>query len=409
MNQHVILELVPLVSGLAAGTLITWFIMYVLGRRDREGAAQVEPLRRQLEEARQENVRLSARVESDQEKLQWMEKARKELADTFSALSSKALRENSAQIIHQSKESIFLPLDRELQKLEKQVHEMERKREGAYRSIENHVTDLRKAFGEMQSTTHSLASALKSSSSVRGTWGEVQLRRIAELAGMVDHVDFDEQKGTERGSSRPDMVVYLPGGGIIPVDAKAPMSAYLEAFESRDEQVRQRSLAGHAQAMKKHMKELSAKAYWDQFENAPEFVAMMVPYESGLSAAFTVDPKLYEESLSNRVIIVSPATLLALLKAVSAGWLQVRLEENARSIAELGKELLDRFNTFNDHFGKIGKNLDSAVESYNAATGSMQNRVIPTLRRMKELGTGGEEPAEHQPLDSRARELPSSS
>lgn len=408
MDQHVFLELVPLVSGMAAGTLITWFIMYVLGRRDREGAAQIEPMRKQLEETRQENIRLKARMESDQEKLQWMEKARHELADTFAALSSKALRDNSSQIINQSRESIFRPLDRELQKLEKQVQALESKREGAYRSIETHVVNLQKAFGEMQSTTHSLASALKSSS-VRGTWGEVQLRRIAELAGMVDHVDFEEQKSADRGSSRPDMIVYLPGGGIIPVDAKAPMSAYLEAFESRDEQVRRNGLTAHANSIRKHMRDLSGRAYWDQFENAPEFVAMMIPYESGLSAAFTVDPKLYDEALSSRVIIVSPATLLALLKAVSAGWLQLRLEENARSIAELGKELLDRFNTFNDHFGKIGKSLDGAVESYNAATGSMQSRVIPTLRRMKELGTGGEEPVENQPLDSRARELSSSS
>ncbi len=408
MDQHVFLELVPLVSGMAAGTLITWFIMYVLGKRDREGAAQIEPMRKQLEETRQENIRLKARMESDQEKLQWMEKARHELADTFAALSSKALRDNSSQIINQSRESIFRPLDRELQKLEKQVQALESKREGAYRSIETHVVNLQKAFGEMQSTTHSLASALKSSS-VRGTWGEVQLRRIAELAGMVDHVDFEEQKSADRGSSRPDMIVYLPGGGIIPVDAKAPMSAYLEAFESRDEQVRRNGLTAHANSIRKHMRDLSGRAYWDQFENAPEFVAMMIPYESGLSAAFTVDPKLYDEALSSRVIIVSPATLLALLKAVSAGWLQLRLEENARSIAELGKELLDRFNTFNDHFGKIGKSLDGAVESYNAATGSMQSRVIPTLRRMKELGTGGEEPVENQPLDSRARELSSSS
>ncbi len=407
MDQHVFLELVPLVSGMAAGILITWFIMYVLGRRDREGAAQIEPMRKQLEETRQENIRLKARMESDQEKLQWMEKARHELADTFAALSSKALRDNSSQIINQSRESIFRPLDRELQKLEKQVQALESKREGAYRSIETHVVNLQKAFGEMQSTTHSLASALKSSS-VRGTWGEVQLRRIAELAGMVDHVDFEEQKSADRGSSRPDMIVYLPGGGIIPVDAKAPMSAYLEAFESRDEQVRRNGLTAHANSIRKHMRDLSGRAYWDQFENAPEFVAMMIPYESGLSAAFTVDPKLYDEALSSRVIIVSPATLLALLKAVSAGWLQLRLEENARSIAELGKELLDRFNTFNDHFGKIGKSLDGAVESYNSATGSMQSRVIPTLRRMKELGTGGEEPVENQPLDSRARELSSS-
>jgi len=216
-------------------------------------------------------------------------------------------------------------------------------------------------------------------------------------------VDFNEQVTVEEG--RPDMLVNLPNKGIIAVDSKAPMNAYLESQEIQDEDARKRKLDEHARSMRNHMKALSQKAYWSQFQRSPEFVVMVVPYDSGLTAAFERDGKLLEEALENKVLIVSPVSLLALLKVIAYGWLQLQLAENAQKIAEQGKELYNRFVTFGGHLGDMGKKLNQTVQSYNKSVGSLESRIIPSIQRLKEMGTGTGELPEVAPIDSQAREI----
>lgn len=222
--------------------------------------------------------------------------------------------------------------------MDKQVRELEQKREGAYQSLEKHLGQLGQAQTQLRDTTVTLAQALKSST-VRGRWGELQLRRVLELAGMTSHVDFDEQVTTDEG--RPDVIVHLPNQGILPVDAKTPMTAYLAAIEA-DEKEQQAKLAAHAQAMRNRIQELGRKQYWDQFERAPEMVIMFVPSEACLSAAFEQDPALLEFGMGKHVLITTPFTLLALLRAVAYGWQQQQITENVREIAKQGQELYER-------------------------------------------------------------------
>ena len=298
------------------------------------------------------------------------------------------------------------PLEKNLTELDKQIRQIEEKREGAYQTLMQQVSQLGLSYQELQKTTFNLTQALKSTT-VRGRWGEVQLRRIAEMAGMIAYVDFNEQVAGEQG--RPDMVVHLPNKGIIPVDSKVPMSAYLDAQQIQDEDLRQKKLEDHARAMRAHMKALSQKAYWSQFERSPEFVVMVVPYDSGLTAAFEKDGKLLEDALANKVLIVSPVSLLALLKVIAYGWLQLQLAENAQKIAEQGKELYRRFVTFSGHFSEVGKRLNSAVEHYNRAVGSLESRIFPSIQRLKEMGAGSGEIASISRIDTHSRILSDSS
>jgi len=264
------------------------------------------------------------------------------------------------------------------------------------------IIQLGLSYQELQKTTINLTQALKSTT-IRGRWGEVQLRRIAEMAGMISHVDFNEQVTLEEG--RPDMVVNLPNEGIIPVDSKVPMNAYLESQETQDEQVRGKKLDDHARAMRNHMKSLAQKSYWSQFKRSPEFVVMVVPYDSGLTAAFERDGRLLEDALTNKVLIVSPVSLLALLKVIAYGWLQLQLAENAQKIAEQGKELYSRFVTFGGHLSDIGKRLGLTVQAYNRAVGSMESRILPSIQRLREMGAGTEDIPEATRIDSQSREL----
>jgi DNA recombination protein RmuC len=294
------------------------------------------------------------------------------------------------------------PLGKNLEELEKQIQQMEQKREGAYQSLIQQVVALGTSYQELQKTTLNLTQALKSTT-IRGRWGEVQLRRIAEMAGMISYVDFNEQVTVEEG--RPDMLIHLPNKGIIPVDSKAPMNAYLESQELQDEDARKRKLDEHARSMRNHMKVLSQKAYWSQFQRSPEFVVMVVPYDSGLTAAFERDGKLLEDALENKVLIVSPVSLLALLKVIAYGWLQLQLAENAQKIAEQGKELYSRFVTFGGHLGDMGRKLNQTVQSYNKSVGSLESRILPSIQRLKEMGTGTGDLPETAPIDSQAREI----
>jgi len=352
---------------------------------------------------------LEMEKQSGLEKIQWLEMADVKLREAFEALSSKALRQNADQFLHQSKQqissfhelmqsdwntqkqemkNIVNPIEKDLDKLDKQVQTLEAKREGAYRSIEGILNALTNDQKKLQDATTTLSQALRSST-VRGKWGEVQLRRIAEMAGMVEHVDFQEQKQSQTGTGKPDMIIHLPESGIIPVDAKAPMNHYLDSVEARTEETRKAALVAHVKSIRDTVKSLSQKAYWDQFkESQPQYVVMLIPYESGLSAAFIEDPDLMENALQNKVIIVSPATLLALLKVIALGWMHLHLAKNAQDIALQGRELYDRLTVFFAHFSDIGNKLEGAQKSFNSAVGSMEKRVMPSVRRLKELGAG---------------------
>jgi len=401
-------------AGLAVGFLFAWFI-------------QQSRFAPRLERLRIENAELRKEIESSAEKMKWLELSEEKLKESFKALSSDLLIKNSQQFLAQAREKLnellelqkkdwriqkeefkhlVNPLEKNLTELDRQIRQIEEKREGAYQSLMQQVTQLGLSYQELQKTTFNLTQALKSTT-VRGRWGEVQLRRIAEMAGMISYVDFNEQVSGEQG--RPDMVVHLPNKGIIPVDSKVPMSAYLDAQQIQDEDLRQKKLEDHARAMRAHMKSLSQKAYWSQFERSPEFVVMVVPYDSGLTAAFEKDGKLLEDALANKVLIVSPVSLLALLKVIAYGWLQLQLAENAQKIAEQGKELYRRFVTFSGHFSEVGKRLNAAVEHYNRAVGSLESRIFPSILRLKEMGAGSGEIASITRIDTHSRILSDSS
>jgi DNA recombination protein RmuC len=378
---------------------------------------------RKIETLKIENAELKKDLEIDNEKMKWLELTQEKLKETFKALSADLLSSNSSLFLNQAKEKlgeilelqkkdwgiqkeelkhVVEPLDKNLTELDKQIRQMEQKREGAYQSLLQQVTQLGTAHQQLQETTLNLTQALKSTT-IRGRWGEVQLRRIAEMAGMISYVDFNEQVSVEEG--RPDMVIHLPSQGLIPVDSKVPMNAFLEAQEIKDEDLRKGKLEEHAKAMRNHMKSLSHKAYWSQFDRSPEFVVMVVPYDSGLTAAFERDGKLLEDALENKVLIVSPVSLLALLKVIAYGWLQLQLAENAQKIAEQGKELYNRFLTFSGHLSEVGKKMSSTVQSYNKAVGSLESRILPSIQRLKEMGAGSGQGPEITPVDSQPREL----
>lgn len=398
------------VAGLVFGFLFGWFLQQIR-------------LNKRIENLKIKNTELQKEREMDAEKMKWLEMTEEKLKESFKVLSADLLSANSQQFLNQAREkinellelqkkdwgiqkeafkSMVNPLEKSLTELDRQVREMEQKREGAYQKLNHQILQLSQSYQEMQKTTFSLTQALKSTT-VRGRWGEVQLRRIAEMAGMISYVDFNEQVSS--GEGRPDMVVRLPNQGLIPVDSKVPMNAYLDAQQIQDEDLRQKKLDEHARAMRGHMKTLAQKAYWSQFDRSPEFVVMVVPYDSGLTAAFERDGKLLEDALDNKVLIVSPVSLLALLKVIAYGWLQLQLAENAQKIAEQGKELYNRFVIFGGHLSDVGRKLNATVQSFNKAAGSLESRVLPSINRLKDMGAGSSKFPEINQIDSQTRTL----
>ena len=295
------------------------------------------------------------------------------------------------------------PLKDNLKTLDKQIREIELKREGAYKSLEKELEQLEAFQKELHDTTHDLESALRSSSA-RGKWGEMKLRNIVELSGLQKHIDFVEQTTTHSDESdiRPDMIVNLPNGGLVVIDSKAPLKSYLNACESEEEDKTKEELTKHSKSTRAFMRTLSQKAYWSQFENSPELVVMFVPLESALYAAFENDKDLFEDALKNKVLIVSAVSLLALLKAVSYGWMQVKLDENTQKIADEGKKLYERFIKFSSMFEEIGKRLNTTKIYYNKALSSMESRLIPSMKRLKDMGAGSEEIGKSELLDIEA-------
>ena len=344
----------------------------------------VQPLSQQLAEAR-------AQAQLADERAAWLEQAQAQLADTFDALASRTLQASTSALLERSSAELghlVKPLGEGLDKLDRNIRELEEKRAGAYEGLQTHLRALDDAQRELQASTTTLNQALRSSG-VRGRWGEIQLRRIVELAGMADHVDFDEQPTAE--GARPDMLVYLPGGGALPIDAKAPMEAYLDASAAEDAAIRRNKLQAHAKALRSRVQDLSRKAYWDQFDPAPPYVVMFIPNEACLSAAFGTDASLLDYAIAQQILITSPVTLLALLKAVGYGWQQVAMSENARIIAQEGKELYARLSTFASHLAGVGDGLRTAQDAYNSAIGSFDRRIVPSAERFRELGLAADD------------------
>ncbi len=359
-----------------------------------------------------------ARV-ADAEKLQWSERREAQLRDAFQALAGQALQSNADDFLKRSREQLSAmlsqvrgdwsthkeelkhlvqPLEKALGTLDQQVRQLEQRREGAYKALDEHLRQLGDAQRQLQATTITLAQALKSSS-VRGRWGELQLRRVVELAGMTRHVDFTEQPSTDEG--RPDVVVHLPGGGVVPVDAKAPMESYLEAAEATDDEQRRRLVEGSVRALRQRVVELGRKAYWAQFERAPELVVMFVPSEAYLVSAFEADPQLLEFSMNQRVLVASPVTLLALLRAVAFGWQQHTMSEEAKEITTQALELYRRFLTVVRHLKTTGSSIGRVVADYNRLVGSLESRVFPAARRLE--GMTQDELPEVPPLEEDVR------
>lgn len=336
------------------------------------------------------------------------ERAESRLREAFSALAADALKANADHLISRATETLdavrkqaagdldlrqqaigglVAPINEHLAKVSARVEELDRLRQEAYGALRQNIDDVRIGQRDVADQTRHLVQALRAPQ-VRGRWGEMQLHRVVELAGMAEHVDFSQQESvaTEDGALRPDLIVRLPGDRTIVVDAKTPLDAYLRAVEATDEEARALALKQHGQQLRTHIGQLSAKAYWEQLGDAPDFVVMFVPGEAFLSAACLEDPGLLEAALDKRVILASPTLLVALLRTISMGWRQEKLAEHAQRISDEARELHDRIAVMAEHFVTMGSRLGKAVESYNAGIGSLESRVLVSARRISEYG-----------------------
>ena len=345
------------------------------------------------------------------------------VGENFQALAAEALRSNQQSFLESARstletvrvemtgdltqrqtavETVVRPLAESIAKLETQIHELESARQRAFGGIEQQLQTMAQRELDLQKETASLVTALRAPQ-VRGRWGEITLRRVAELAGMVERCDFVEQttQETESGRIRPDMTVRLPDDRTIVVDAKVPLTAYLDAVAASTDADRKNSLMRHSQQVAKHVDQLSNKAYWAQFQPAPEFVILFLPGDHFFSAALEYKPSLVEDAARLKILVATPSTLIAILKGVAYGWRQERMAANAEQIRQLAAELFDRFVTLQSHFGEIGRSLGKSVESFNRCVGSLETRVYPSLRRIRELGaTAAEEPPPPEAIDA---------
>jgi len=297
-----------------------------------------------------------------------------------------------------------------LERYNREIKTIENLRKEDLGSLKEQITQLANSSDNLKKETASLKNALKRPE-VRGKWGELQLRRVVELVGMSEYCDFTEQVSvkTEDGQLRPDLIVYLPGHRSIVVDSKAPTKYFMEAYEAETDEKREAAKIAYSRAVRHHMNELSKKNYWKQFEDAPDFVVLFLPGESFFSAALELDNKLIEDGIQNKVIIATPTTFIALLRTVAMSWQQQKLTENAKQIAETGTELYERICTFREHLERVGSSLDASVKHYNKAVGSFTSRIVPSVRKLEELGVQQTKKSlqETQEIDTNPRALPS--
>lgn len=366
--------------------------------------AEVADLRRAEGDLRAQVARLETALTAEKE-------AHTRLSTEFKALSAEALSRNNDEFLKLARESfaklhqqsaddlgkrqqaidsLIKPLNDSLQNVNTKIGEMEKARADAYGRLSEQLQSLGSAQNQLQAEAAKLTTALRSTTTA-GTWGELQLRRVVELSGMSRYCDFDEQSSVtaEERRFRPDVVVRLPGGQQIVIDAKAPNDAYREAANAADETVRNERLAAHAAKVRGHIDALGAKNYWEQFQPSPEFVVLFLPGDQFLSGALQSDPTLIDRAISKKVLLATPATLIALLKAAAYGWRQEDVSRNAQVIADLGRQLYDRAATFADHLDKVGRGLETASKAYNSAVGSFETQLLPGARKFSELGAQG--------------------